>query len=708
MSYPTQWYPATPQNVPDTVTQPSATFKKEVRKVLWAILLFFTVYLLLIAGSLLLAAACVYLGVNIMIHMTHIITILAGLGIISIGIMVFIFLVKFVFSVKKFDESGSMVITESEQPQLFAFIKQLTVDTQTPFPKKIVLSPEVNACVYYNDSFWSMIFPVKKNLQIGLGLVNTLTLSEFKAVMAHEFGHFSQRSMKLGSFVYNVNKVIYNMLFDNNSFSNFLGQWGSLHYAIAIFVHLTIYIIRGIQKILQAVYRFVNKRYMALSREMEFHADAVAASVSGSNNCISSLQKLEVGDICYQTVIQKANEQLNLKQVLQNVYDNHNEVMRQYALHNNLPLQNHTPLADAAFFKKFAIHKVNVKDQWASHPSRDEREQHLQALQVAAVADNRPAWVLFSDAVALQQKATHLLYKTVPDEAQLPRMDAAAFKAQYQLEIDKFTLPAAYNGFYDNRRMNDMDFDAVLERSYEAPITQAQFDSLFADEWIALSKSLAANEQDVMVLKALAEKQIDAESFDYDGQKMKKSEAAALAEKISQTIALQQQQLQQHEEEMVAFFYKAALKNGPGKAASLKEKYLQHFEHRRNTDGFIQKGQRIVDILSPLFGGAKLDVSAAAVLADDLRAEADGLRPVVAQWLSEGLYNSDPDFKNHAAHFAERDYRYYHNGSFFDGELQVLYRVINETPYLRNEFQFVSFKALLQYQWDIYQEALTL
>jgi Zn-dependent protease with chaperone function len=303
MSYPTQWYPATPQNVPLTVTQPSATFKKKVGQVLWAILLFFAIYLLLIAASLLLAAACVYLGVSIMVHMTHIITILAGLGIISIGIMVFIFLVKFIFSVKKFDESGSMVITESEQPQLFAFIKQLTVDTQTPFPKKIVLSPEVNACVYYNDSFWSMLFPVKKNLQIGLGLVNTLTLSEFKAVMAHEFGHFSQRSMKLGSFVYNVNKVIYNMLFDNKGFAEFLQGWGSLHYAIAIFVNLTIYIIKGIQKILQAVYRFVNKRYMALSREMEFHADAVAASVSGSNNCISSLQKLEVGDICYQTVI---------------------------------------------------------------------------------------------------------------------------------------------------------------------------------------------------------------------------------------------------------------------------------------------------------------------------------------------------------------------------------------------------------------------
>lgn len=708
MSHPTQWYPASPQNVPVSVTQPSAAFKKEVGKVLWAIVLFFTVYLLLIAASLLLAAACVYLGVWVMVHMTHIITILAGLGIISIGIMVFFFLVKFIFSVKKFDESGSMVITESEQPQLFAFIKQLTVDTQTPFPKKIVLSPEVNACVYYNDSFWSMLFPVKKNLQIGLGLVNTLTLSEFKAVMAHEFGHFSQRSMKLGSFVYNVNKAIYNMLFDNKGFAGFLQGWGSIHYAITIFVHLTIYIITGIQKVLQVVYRFVNKRYMALSREMEFHADAVAASVSGSNNCISSLQKLEVGEICYQTVINKANEQLNLKQAFLNVYDNHNEVMRQYALHNNLPLQNHTPLADADFFKKFAINKVNVKDQWASHPPREEREQHLQNLAVMVEPDNRPAWLLFSDATALQQKATHLLYKTVPDEAQLPRMEAAAFKAQYQLEIDKYTLPAVYNGFYDNRRMPDMDFAAVMEKPYEAPINPTQFATLFADEWVTLCKLLAANEQDVMILKALADKQIDAQSFDYDGQKMNKSEAAALAEKINQTIAEQQRQLQQHEEAIVGFFYKAALKAGPDKAAMLKEKYLAHFEQRRKTDEFIQGAQRVENELLPLFSGAPIEHEDVVLLGRNVRNEVGGIRPIIKEWLANGAYDSNEDLKKDIAQFIERNYGYYHSDSFFVGELQILHRLINETLYLRNEVQFISFKALLQYQLDIYQEALAL
>ena len=112
-----------------------------------------------------------------------------------------------------------------------------------------------------------MFFPVRKNLQIGLGLVNTLNVSEFKAVMAHEFGHFSQRSMKLGSFVYNVNRVIHNMLYENKGYSNFLQGWANLDGVFALFAAITAKIAQSIQWILKQVYGLVNKNYMGLSRE---------------------------------------------------------------------------------------------------------------------------------------------------------------------------------------------------------------------------------------------------------------------------------------------------------------------------------------------------------------------------------------------------------------------------------------------------------
>ncbi|MBY0476622.1 MAG: M48 family metalloprotease [Chitinophagaceae bacterium] len=298
MNQPPPLYPVNPAGVSDSVTEPSASFKREVKKVMTSIFLFFAVYIIIMLLAVALAIGCVMLGWGVITASTHLLIIIAGAGIMSIGLMVVIFLIKFIFSIKKVDEGGMLTVSEGDQPELFAFIRQLTEDTQTHFPKKIVLSPEVNASVFYNDSFWSMFFPVKKNLMIGLGLVNTVTLSEFKAVMAHEFGHFSQRSMKLGSFVYNVNKAVYNMLYENNDFGKFLHTWGNLHWAIGIFVWITVQIIKGIQSVLQGMYSFINKNYMSLSREMEFHADAVAASVSGGNNLASALKKLEISDAC--------------------------------------------------------------------------------------------------------------------------------------------------------------------------------------------------------------------------------------------------------------------------------------------------------------------------------------------------------------------------------------------------------------------------
>ncbi|HVS97662.1 MAG TPA: M48 family metallopeptidase, partial [Puia sp.] len=258
----------------------SAAFRRQVYKVIGSIVLFMAVYLLLVAAAIALAVVCCWLGIFIITSLHNLLTLVFGLGVIGLGVSVIVFLIKFLFAVAKDEDAGRMRITEREQPRLFAFVRQLAKDTETRTPGNIYLSPDVNAAVFYNSSFWSMFLPSRKNLNIGLGLVNSVNVSEFKAVMAHEFGHFSQRSMKLGSFTYNVNRVIHNMLYDNQGYSKFLNAWGRLHGAMAIFARAAAAIARGIQWVLRGMYTVINRNYMALSREMEFQADAVAAAVA--------------------------------------------------------------------------------------------------------------------------------------------------------------------------------------------------------------------------------------------------------------------------------------------------------------------------------------------------------------------------------------------------------------------------------------------
>src|SRR5687767_4458681 len=241
----------TPQ---ETLLAPSAAFRQEATRSVIAILGFIAVYILLFFASLGLAALCVYAGLALIIFKPAFITIVAGGGIIGCGVMVFVFLIKFLFSSSKADNSNGVEIKKKDQPLLFETIHTLAKETGAPKPKKIFISPDVNAAVFYNSSFWSMFLPVKKNLKIGLGLVNALNVSEFKAVIAHEFGHFSQRSMKVGSWVYQVNKIIYDMLYNNRGYANSLDSMSGVHAIFSLFASLTIKVVQGIQWVLRQMF----------------------------------------------------------------------------------------------------------------------------------------------------------------------------------------------------------------------------------------------------------------------------------------------------------------------------------------------------------------------------------------------------------------------------------------------------------------------
>ena len=84
-------YPANPLNVPDSVIEPSPAFRKQVSGVMGSVIFFFIVYLILFLLSIALAIGCFYGGIQLIINLPKLITIVAGLGLISVGVMVFVF-----------------------------------------------------------------------------------------------------------------------------------------------------------------------------------------------------------------------------------------------------------------------------------------------------------------------------------------------------------------------------------------------------------------------------------------------------------------------------------------------------------------------------------------------------------------------------------------------------------------------------------------
>ncbi|QBG89964.1 hypothetical protein EYC54_00415 [Xanthomonas oryzae] len=112
-----------------------------------------------------------------------------------------------VFNKRAERDTRALELTPAEQPALLAFLHQLAADAGVPRPHKVYLSAQVNAGVFYDLSLINLLLPSRKTLDIGLGLVNVLNLGELKTVLPHEFGHFSQRTMAVGRWVYIAQQI---------------------------------------------------------------------------------------------------------------------------------------------------------------------------------------------------------------------------------------------------------------------------------------------------------------------------------------------------------------------------------------------------------------------------------------------------------------------------------------------------------------------
>ncbi|RZJ63335.1 MAG: hypothetical protein EOO50_16990 [Flavobacterium sp.] len=163
----------------------SANFKKRAWRAVFSILLFIATYLLLFALALAICAGFGFAAIALFMFKATAITVMLGLALLACGLAIVFFMVKFAFAKNRSDYSGLTEIDVSKEPKLEAAIRRLTTEIGTPFPKKIFLSHEVNASVFYDSGFWSMFLPVSKNLHIGMGLVNATTVSEFRGIMAH-------------------------------------------------------------------------------------------------------------------------------------------------------------------------------------------------------------------------------------------------------------------------------------------------------------------------------------------------------------------------------------------------------------------------------------------------------------------------------------------------------------------------------------------
>lgn len=566
------------KNFDENLLKPSKKFKSQVCRVLFSLLLFIVIYIILmilaIGVSLGLAAG----GITLIISFPRLITIMIGIALILSGGMTLFFMIKFIFSRNKIDYSYLREIKKAHHPKLFAFIDKVANETKAPKPKKIFISNEVNAYVFYDSSFWSMFFPVKKNLCIGLGLVNSVNMSEFKSIMGHEFGHFSQRSMKLGSYVYNMNKIIYNMLYENNGFEKGLMTLNSISGYFAITTLITKIMVSIIQWILQQIYSIVNISYSSLSREMEFHADKVAASVSGSNQTGTSLRRITVSDMAFSDMTNQTFTFAQDGYFTENIYTIHSIFMKRLANDFNLSINSNglINITKEEYSKLFNQSLINIKDQWASHPTIEEREKEALKLSIPVEVDCTSPWILFSNKELVQKEMTKVMLSEY-DSLEMKSLDEKEYFIMLNHEKEKRSFPEVYKKFYNYYALKRIDLNTLSK-------TSKSFTEIYGSNRIQLLIDRNYLYSDEMLLNQIINKEIKIKTFDYKGKKYKAKEAFLVLKEIRKEIDFMEEEADLIQKESLSFFMHLS-----DDTYEFREKYKTLFSLREIIEEKIEK-----------------------------------------------------------------------------------------------------------------------
>ena len=231
--------------------------------------------------TLALALACVYLPYLLITKVDSII--LQALALFLCGIVMCVTLIwSLVPRRDRFTPPGPLLSPE-QQPRLFFEIEQIATAFNEPMPTAVCLTSEVNAWVAQRGGV--MGYTSQRVMGIGLPLMQVLNVSQFRAVLAHEFGHFYEGDTRLGPWVFNARSVMVRTL-ANFGESSPLAE-GISRIAVARLAHtLVLATLRAYWKLFMRVTQMV-------SRKQEYRADELACAVSGTDAMSDGLRRVE-------------------------------------------------------------------------------------------------------------------------------------------------------------------------------------------------------------------------------------------------------------------------------------------------------------------------------------------------------------------------------------------------------------------------------
>ena len=296
------------------------------------------------------------------------------------------------------------ILKREEEPTLFDFVDRLCEVVGSPAPRQISVDLQMNASAGLRRG-WMSLWTGDLELTLGLPLVAGLNLPQFAGVLAHEFGHFSQKAGMRLRFLIVSNQIWFSRVaYERDRWDEHLEQWREesgwrtkvvLGVAAAA-VWLSRMILRGLLYVGGAVSAW-------FSRQMEYDADRHEASLVGAAVFGETMTRLAELGYAHHRAWQVMENAWLLRQIPENFPVLVHRIERLVEPHLREQLR------DQALAEK--------TERWANHPCAADRLANVAGLAgiVPSFAPDEvpPASVLFENFGRLSAAATRHHYQVI-------------------------------------------------------------------------------------------------------------------------------------------------------------------------------------------------------------------------------------------------------------------------------------------------------
>lgn len=588
-------YPPSPPDVPEDLTRPTADYRTQITLVLFALVIFFLLYFALMCFSGAFALWAIFGKSNPRL------TILRVVLAVPMGLLC-IYLVKNLFHRQRPDKTYNIEIFDDEHPKLFDFIEQLCDEVGAPYPKSVYVNFEVNAAAMLDDiSILRLFIPGRKSLLIGLGLVNCINLTEFKALLAHEFGHFSQKGMRVGVYVGTALTIVENMVYGRDFFDRFIDGWCNLPRRVTGFIDVRAYallwaasspawmfwgILWLLRKLLIGLHMAIFFFNRARSRQAEFNADLVAVSAAGSDAPVHLLYKSAFGDHCLRQALTDVQVAMDHHLYTSDLFFHQSHAatyIRQREKKPELGIPPALPADPEKTTQVFEQDDDDVAAMWATHPSNFDREENAKDYYIRTEFDERSPWLLFDDVEELRERVTYKFYrfyfKIAKDTVLADPEEVQTFIAEERAET---TYDQKYQGLYDCRNLMLGDCYDLAAEGKNLPwsnteLTQAHA-TLYNVEVKHRSQLHYARLKEFNLLRAVVNgwHKPKHDELEFRGEVYDLSEAKRLLKKVDKELQKDFDWLKELDKKVFMTYFQMALHVGQEPAEDLFKRYRFH------------------------------------------------------------------------------------------------------------------------------------